>query len=441
MTLGSHHCQVTAPFRLCDAVITIPLLPSEIVRSATTLTNSSVPIPRVLYCTDTYPPQVNGVSVVTAMSIAGLAKRGWECHVIAPKYPPPRADAFPELRAPNAVAPTPLPSMYLPWYPDIRLAAPLLGRVARTIDRFRPTLVHCATEFVIGWMGQRIANARGLPLVSSYHTDFTRYAHAYRMPWLAKPITRFIGRFHRRSARTYTPSVPARADLAAMGVADVEIWGRAVDVSSFHPTKRSEPLRDTYGGRESFLLLHVGRLAPEKGVDRILDAFALAQHLLPAGAIQLVVAGTGPSEDSLRRQAPANVTFLGNLDRRAVLPRLYASADAFVFASLTETLGLVVLEAMASGLPVIAAPAGGVADHLQHGVNGLAYPDNDVEALARAIVTMVLDRPMRHRLSGAARATAEALSWERELDRLDASYREVIELNLQPDGLPALAPA
>jgi glycosyltransferase involved in cell wall biosynthesis len=321
----------------------------------------------------------------------------------------------------------------------VRLAAPLLGRVARTFDRFRPTLVHCATEFVIGWMGQRVAAARGLPVVSSYHTDFTRYAHAYRMPWLAKPVTRFLGRFHRRSMRTYTPSLPARDDLAAMGVADVEVWGRAVDVSAFHPSKRSEPLRDTYGGRESFLLLHVGRLAPEKGVDRILDAFALAQQLLPSGAIQLVVAGTGPSEESLRRHAPANVTFLGNLDRRAVLPRLYASADAFVFASLTETLGLVVLEAMASGLPVIAAPAGGVADHLQHGVNGLAYPDNDVEALARSIVTLVLDRAQRNRLAGAARATAEALSWERELDRLAVSYREVIESSRQPDRMPALS--
>jgi len=150
------------------------------------------------------------------------------------------------------VAPTALPSAQLPGYADVRLAVPLLGRVARTIDSFCPTLVHCTTEFVIGWMGQRIAGARGLPVVSSYHTDFTRYAHAYRMSWLAKPVTRFIGRFHRRSAHTYTPSAPARADLAAMGVSDVEVWGRAVDVSAFHPSKRSEPLRDTDGGRESF---------------------------------------------------------------------------------------------------------------------------------------------------------------------------------------------
>jgi glycosyltransferase involved in cell wall biosynthesis len=361
--------------------------------------------------------------------------------VIAPKYPAPISEAFPELRSPNAIAPTAMPSTHLPWYVDVRLAAPLLGRVARTMDRFRPSLVHCATEFVIGWMGQRQAAARGVPAVSSYHTDFTRYAHAYRVPWMAKYVTRFIGHFHRRSMRTYTPSLPARLDLHAMGVRDVEVWGRAVDVVTFHPSKRSEPLRDTYGGREGFLLLHVGRLAPEKGVDRILEAFALAQQLLPAGAIQLVVAGTGPSEESLRRSAPDNVTFLGNLDRRAVLPRLYASADAFVFASLTETLGLVILEAMASGLPVIASPAGGVADHLRHGVNGLAYPPNDVDAMARSIVALVLNRSERQRMAREARLTAEALSWERELDRLDASYREVMEFGRASATLPALSVA
>lgn len=400
-----------------------------------------MPAPRILYCTDTYPPQVNGVSVVTAMSIAGLAQRGWECHVIAPKYPPPSANAFPDLELPNERTRTPLPSVSLPWYPDLRLAAPLMGRVAGTFARFAPTLVHCATEFVIGCMGQRLAVARRVPVVSSYHTDFARYARAYGMPWLAGPIARFVARFHQRSARTYTPSVPARADLLAMGVPDVEVWGRAVNVASFHPSKRSEPLRHTYGGRDSFVFLHVGRLAPEKGVDVLLQGFGLAQQQLPAGAIQLVIAGTGPAEALLRQKAPPYVTFLGNLDRRAVLPRLYASADAFVFASLTETLGLVILEAMASGLPIIATPAGGVADHLRPGINGLAFPANDVSALACAMVSLAMDRSRARQLGIGARSTAESLSWESELDRLDASYREVLALSREPDRLltPSLA--
>jgi glycosyltransferase involved in cell wall biosynthesis len=141
--------------------------------------------------------------------------------------------------------------------------------------------------------------------------------------------------------------------------------------------------------------------------------------------MHLVIAGSGPKEAELRATAPEGVTFLGNLDRHSVLPRLYASADVFVFSSLTETLGLVILEAMASGLPVIATSAGGVADHLYDGVNGIAYPPNDVDALAHAMVALALDRPRVRRLATGARATAERLSWESELDRLDAIYREV----------------
>ncbi len=120
------------------------------------------------------------------------------------------------------------------------------------------------------------------------------------------------------------------------------------------------------------------------------------------------------------------ITFLGNLDRQLVLPRLYASADAFVFSSVTETLGLVILEAMSSGIPVVAAPAGGVADHLRHGVNGLAYPAGDVDAMAHAMLALVLDRQRAAALGAGARATAESLDWSHELDRLDRSYREVI---------------
>jgi glycosyltransferase involved in cell wall biosynthesis len=140
--------------------------------------------------------------------------------------------------------------------------------------------------------------------------------------------------------------------------------------------------------------------------------------------VHLVVAGAGPRTEALRAMGTDGITFLGNLDRQEVLPRLYASADAFVFSSVTETLGLVILEAMASGVPVIAAPAGGVADHLRHGENGLAYPPGDVEAMAAAMVGMVDDPARRAALAVGARRTADRLSWEEELDRLSESYLE-----------------
>lgn len=383
--------------------------------------------PRALFCTDTYPPQVNGVSVVTATTIAGLIARGWECRVVAPRYPETPRDPFrdAETRQITSAKVRSLPSVPLPGYADIRLAAPFAGVIARLMDEFSPDLVHCETEFMIGWMGQRLALRRGLPVVSTYHTDFSRYTEAYGVGWLRPTVSAYLARFHQRSARTYTPSAPARADLHALGVADVEVWGCGVDIDAFHPRHRCEPLRAAYGHEDTCILVHVGRLAAEKGVDRILESYRIARSLLPAGAVHLVIAGAGPKESALRASSPEGVTFLGALDRAATLPRLYASGDAFVFASLTETLGLVILEAMASGLPVIAAPAGGVADHLRHEVNGLAYSAGSIDECAHAIVRLVLDPSLRRSLGTRARQTAERLSWEREFLRLDASYRDV----------------
>ena len=388
---------------------------------------------RALYCTDTYPPQVNGVSVVTALSVEGLLRRGWEVAVVGPAYPAAMADPFGTSgeagRVPLRVA---IPSMPLPGYADVRLAAPAWRTIADAIKAFQPDLVHSATEFVIGRLGQREALRRGIPVVSSYHTDFSRYTESYGAPWLRRPVRDYIGRFHRRSRRVFTPGLLARDELHALGVIDVEVWGRGVDVERFHPRHRSDMLRQAYGGRDTFLLLHVGRLAAEKGVERILEGFAAAQEALPDRDVRLVIAGVGPREAELRAAATDGVTFLGNLDRRAMLPTLYASADAFLFSSHTETLGLVILEAMASGLPVIATPAGGVADHLRDGVNGLAYPPGDIAAMGRSICAAVRSPALVRQLGAGARATAERLSWDHELDRLDASYREVCEIKDAP---------
>jgi glycosyltransferase involved in cell wall biosynthesis len=386
---------------------------------------SDAAAPRVLYCTDTYPPQVNGVSIVTSLSVRGLRSRGWQCAVVAPRYPsPPPGPAQPQSDSSGLIE---LPSVSFPPYPDIRLAAPLFGRVKDAVHAFKPDIVHSATEFVIGRLGQMAAQRAGVVRLSSYHTDFSRYSEAYGVSWLRAPVSRYIARFHRRSTRVFTPSEPARADLRALGVSDVVVWGRGVDISAFSPTRRSQPLRVAYGVNDAVVFLHVGRLAPEKGVDRIIRAFDRARASLPAGAARLIIAGSGPSESALRELAGPDVLFLGVLDRQRALPRLYASAEAFLFSSLTETLGLVVLEAMASGLPVIATPAGGVADHLRDEENGIAVPANDVDAMASAIVALTFDAARRARLGEGARRTALALEWETELDRLDASYREVLE--------------
>lgn len=379
---------------------------------------------RILFCTDTYPPQVNGVSVVTALSVQGLRERGWEVEVIAPRYSDGDADIFGAGVSHAQV--TSIPSVPLPGYRDIRLAAPARGTVRAVVERFKPDIVHSATEFIIGRMGLRAARERGLVATTSYHTDFAKYTSSYGVPFLRGPVQRWIRRFHAQAARIFTPSEPSRQDLLALGLEDVEVWGRGVDDVLFHPSKRSLALRQRHSLGNAFTFLHVGRLAPEKGVEVLLEAFGRVEARLGADRVKCIVAGAGPSLDALRAKAPRNVTFLGNLDRTRELPSLYASADAFLFASTTETLGLVVLEAMAAGLPVIATAAGGVADNLRDGENGLAFAAMDVEACASAMERLVTDRGLQQRLRDGARRWAERRTWAMELDRLDASYRELL---------------
>jgi glycosyltransferase involved in cell wall biosynthesis len=373
---------------------------------------------RVLYCTDTYPPQVNGVSVVSAISVAGLRERGWDVHVIAPRYPEQEAKSG----DPNVMS---LPSASLPLYPDVRLVAPDYRAVREAIDRLRPDLVHCTTEFIVGRLGQIAARRARVPMVTSYHTDFSRYMTSYGVPFLAGPVSRYIARFHKRARRTFTPSAASREDLLKLGVANVDVWGCGVDAERFNPARRSQELRVKLGIDGAFTFLYVGRLAAEKGVDVVIEAYRRAEAELPRGSTRLVIAGAGPEEQRIRASAPEGTVFLGFLERETALPALYASADAFAFASTTETLGLVVLEAMASGLSVVATPAGGVAEHLRDGENGIAYPANDIAACAAAMVRLATDGELSVKLRSGARQTAEALSWSKELDRLDARYRHL----------------
>ena len=389
---------------------------------------------RVLYCTDTYPPQVNGVSVVTALSVAGLSRLGWECAVVAPRYPEAARGTWDEGESTGFIpaAMLELPSIPLPGYSEVRLAMPTPAPVHRLVERFRPDLIHCATEFSVGRMGQMAAARAKVPLVSSYHTDFSRYADAYGKAWLRNTVSSYLKRFHQRSSRVYTPSSASRDDLLQLKLSDVEVWGRGVDARLFHAGRRSCALRSELELGDRFTFLYVGRLAPEKRPEQIIDAFRLACDMMPKDSIRLIMAGTGPREGELRAAAPPGVRFLGFLDRRTHLPDLYASCDAFVFASVTETLGLVVLEAMASGLPVLAAPAGGVRDHLRDGQNGLAFLAGSAYAMANAMARLAWEGGLARRLAAGARRTAEELSWDREVERLDRSYREVCGKAVRP---------
>ncbi len=384
---------------------------------------------RILYCTDTYLPQINGVSIVTALSVAGLRDRGWEVRIIGPAYPGATEDVRRGPAAPAGPAVISyrgLRSLPLPIYPDIRITVPNARAVEREIRDFQPDIVHCATEFVIGQLAMRVAHRLGIPVVTSYHTNFGQYAAAYGMGVIRAAVERYLRAFHDRAVATLTPSDVSRQHLLGMGIAHAQRWGCGVDSTRFNPQHRSTVLRESLGLGTAFTILYVGRLAPEKQVETVVRSYAAARRVLPPGAIRLVIAGTGPREEALRQLAPTDTLFLGHLDRERGLPALYASADAFAFASCTETLGLVVLEAMASGLPVIATPAGGVAEHLVDGVNGIAVAPNDAVSMAAAMVRLVRAPAQRRTLQTGAVRTAALLDWSDELNRLDAVYRRAV---------------
>ncbi|WP_291162966.1 glycosyltransferase family 4 protein [Gemmatimonas sp. UBA7669] len=380
--------------------------------------------PRLLMATDSWTPQVNGVSVVTATMVDGLRDAGWDVDVLAPRLardlPPTDGESGPRW----------LDAVSLPGYADVRVARPQWARVREAFDRVQPDVVHCATEFVVGRMARIEATRRGIPFTTSYHTDFARYTRSYGIAWLRTPVSRWLTHSHRRAALTFTPSDSACQDLHARGLRRVAVWGRGIDTVHFHPRHRRRDAHEAPGARAPFTFLYVGRLAPEKNLPMLLDAFLAVRAARPDVPMQLQLVGDGPLTGWLRnwiqRNAAGVVHCLGARSRETELPQLYADADAFVFASTTETLGLSVLEAMASGTPVVAVPAGGVGEHVIDGVNGLTCSADHPSTISAAMTRLLDDPGLRLRLGCGARRHAERFGAEAERRRLDRLMRRVL---------------
>ena len=351
---------------------------------------------RIGLVTDTYTPQVNGVSTIVQRIADVLRESGHDVAVVAPRYPAGGdRDTVHGLR---------VPSVPFPPYPAIRLSLPSFGAVARFLDAFRPELLHVHTEGPLGLAGRRYAVRRGRPLVTSFHTDFPRYARHYGVQALAPLVWRWLAWFHGPAGLTLTPGDAIRDELHRHGLSAARVWGRGVDPRQFHPARRDAGWRRWLaGGDDSAIVLHVGRLAPEKNVETLIAAWRLARERLGHRAT-FVVAGEGPLAARLVAELPF-VRQLGFLPR-ATLATLYASSDLCVLPSHTETCGLVALEAMASGLPVIAADAGGLREGVRHDQTGLLIAPRDAAAFAAGIAALVLDPARRFTLAAAAREWA-----------------------------------
>ena len=367
---------------------------------------------RISLVTDTFLPEVNGVTTVLATMRRGLQERGHGVQVIAPRYGH-------EAEEPDVVR---RPSVPLPGYAHSRLVLPL-GGVAGALDTFAPDVVHLVTESVLGALARRHALRRRVPLVSSFHTDFPRYAARYAGDWAVEPVRRYLRWFHGPSAFIQTPSETTRHELAAMGLTQAVVWGRGVDTALFSPVRRSEARRAAMGSGEGPVVLHVSRLAVEKDVDTLVAAFR-AVHAALGEEARFVVAGDGPRAAEVRTALPFAI-HRGFL-RRGDVADLYADADLFVFPSPTETCGLVVLEAMASGLPVVASDTGGVLENMRDGLNGRSVRAGDAQAFTAAILELLGAPDQRDAMGQAARAFAVARDWARELDALEPMYARVV---------------
>ena len=371
---------------------------------------------RLAVVTETFPPEVNGVALTLSRLVAGLRERGHTVELVRPDQGE-RDVGTPGLEEHR------VSSLPIPRYPQLRLGLPAAGRLRRLWTAQRPDLVHVVTEGPLGASAVRAARRLGLPVVSDFRTNFHAYTGHYGVGWLAAPMEAWLRRLHNRTDRTFVPTARLAAELGARGFERLRVIGRGVDAQRFDPAHRCPALRASWGADEHTLVaLCVGRLAPEKNLDTVIDAWRAMQQVRPG--TRLVLVGDGPEAARLRARCPQAV-FTGPL-RGEALARAYASADVFLFASLTETFGNVVPEAMASGLAVVAYDHAAAATLISPARDGLIAPSGDRGAFLRLAVHAAGDLPGAQRLGRHARATAQALDWSRIVAALEAEYAAVL---------------
>ena len=361
--------------------------------------------------TETYPPEVNGVASTLARFVDGLCARGHAVHLLRPRQ---ESDAT-ERKLPYDQ--TLFRGVAIPRYAHLRMGLPARRALARLWSERRPDLVHIATEGPLGWSALKAARELGIAVSSDFRTNFDAYSAHYGISWLRRPIGTYLRSFHNRAGVTMVPTVAMQKRLSALGFERLEVVARGVDTRLFDPVRRSETLRRQWGAsHDTPVILHVGRLAPEKNLDVLGQAYlAIRQHRPDT---RLVFVGDGPARSRLQAQFPQAI-FAGMRGGNDLATH-YASADLFLFPSVTETFGNVTLEAMASGLAVVAYDYAAAAEHLQHARSGLLAPMNDGAALVALAVSLAQDMPRIRAMGQLARASAEKVGWDPLVQRLEA---------------------
>ncbi len=313
----------------------------------------------------------------------------------------------------------------IPFYAGLQVGVPSLPAVVETLAEGRYDVVHLCSPGPAGVAAAIIARMMDLPVLGSYHTELAAYAGLRTADPQVEALARMaVAAFYQQCHHVLSPSPQSDEVLRAMGIEATRIgrWDRGVDLGRFDPAKRSDDTFAGAGGENAVRVLYVGRLTQEKGADLLADAFLTARTR--DGRLHLVLAGGGPEEQRLRERLGEHATFLG-WQEGDILAQTYASADAFLFASRTDTFGQVLLEAQASGLPVVAVAEGGPCSIVQHGVTGL-LASADRHALADALLDVVGSDLLRERLRRAGLAAVRQRTWERALGRLGDGYHEAL---------------
>jgi glycosyltransferase involved in cell wall biosynthesis len=367
---------------------------------------------RIALFTETFLPKVDGIVTRLKHTVDHLQRQGNQVMVFSPEG---------GLREYCGAQIHGVSGFPLPLYPELKLALPRPS-IGEALDAFKPDLVHVVNPAVLGLAGIYYSKTMDLPLVASYHTHLPKYLEHYGLGMLEGLMWEIIKAMHNQARINLVTSTAMKAELSEHGVERVDVWQRGVDTELFRPELARAEMRDrlSQGHPQAPLLLYIGRLSAEKEIDRIKPIL----QAIPGARLALV--GDGPYRAELEAHfADTQTNFVGYLAGED-LASAYASADAFVFPSRTETLGLVLLEAMAAGCPVVAANSGGIPDIVTDGVNGFLFDPTDEEGAIKATRRLVEARAERELMGQNAVAEAERLGWAAATRQLQQFYHQVL---------------
>lgn len=354
---------------------------------------------RISLISETWAPEINGVAMTLGQLTHHVQRQGHHVQLVRPRQPGERGRCSESEVLVSGVA--------IPGYRELRLGLPAGATLKRAWGLYRPDVIYVATEGPLGWSAVRTAERLGIPAVSGFHTQFHQYSSYYGAAWLQPLVYGYLKSLHNRTACTLVPTEAMRREMGA-DFRNVRVVGRGIDTALFDPKKRSEALRREWGaGERDTVFLYVGRLAREKNIDTVLNTFLRLRQANERA--RLVLVGHGPDYQRLYERHEG-VIFVGSRIGEE-LARHYASADVFLFPSMSETFGNVVLEAMASGLAVVAYAEAAAGIHIRHAENGMLAESGDEAAFLRYSSTLLNNRGFRQELRGHARQSMEGNSW------------------------------